>query len=151
MTKPSPWTAQRIELLKSIYLLGSNSWVALRINQETGSSFTRDAIIGKIWRDKLDQTGRVTIKPGKATAGPRKPHVKVWKPKSTIPTPQPVDVSRETQPLNLTIQELNDHHCRFPYGNSAPFLFCGQPTVGEGAWCRYHCTVVYNQRLGEGY
>lgn len=65
-----------------------------------------------------------------------------WRP---MPKPQTAQVAIEQPltnhaPLSLDLQlyDLTNHTCRFPHGDSSPFLFCGHPTEGESSYCSFH-------------
>lgn len=45
----------------------------------------------------------------------------------------------------VTFEQLETHHCRFPYGEprSPDFRFCGKPRWEKHAYCEEHCAVVF--------
>lgn len=49
----------------------------------------------------------------------------------------------DLDPLHLTLAELKDGNCRFPFGEDpAAMTFCGHPTVSGRSWCPKHFAVV---------
>jgi GcrA cell cycle regulator len=47
------------------------------------------------------------------------------------------------QPRNLTLMQLQHGDCRWPFGDEAPFLFCGNPVQTGTSWCPMHRKMVY--------
>jgi GcrA cell cycle regulator len=47
----------------------------------------------------------------------------------------------------LTLVEITEQTCKFPYGDplSEDFHFCGHDVDGESPYCKYHGKVVYQQ------
>lgn len=51
------WADERVALMKKLYLEGlSASQIAKRLNETYGSNYSRSAVTGKIWREKLNRT-----------------------------------------------------------------------------------------------
>lgn len=84
--------------------------------RDEGYDITRNSIIGKAKR--LGLTLPFVHPPRKPTAI------------------KPAAVSPAGPPLNLSLNDLEPHHCRWPYGDG-PFVFCGHPK-DEGSYCAYH-------------
>jgi hypothetical protein len=63
--------------------------------------------------------------------------------------PKPVTVARieeqTSEPRLVTIFELEHGECRWPFGDEAPFLFCGLPVHKQSSWCRKHHKMVYQR------
>ncbi len=51
----------------------------------------------------------------------------------------------ETQkPLHLTLQDLEPGQCRFPFGDAAPYTFCGCPVHADGKpYCAEHHALTH--------
>lgn len=50
----------------------------------------------------------------------------------------------------LHMQDLEKHHCRYPYGDKLPYTFCGQPKCEHSkAYCAYHraITIVIPRKI----
>jgi hypothetical protein len=70
--------------------------------------------------------------------------VKVKAPPKPKPAPPIAPVEEQTsEPRLVTIFELGHGECRWPFGDEAPFLFCGLPVHKESSWCRKHHKMVY--------
>jgi hypothetical protein len=54
------------------------------------------------------------------------------------PKPKP----KEVQPVSLA--ELERHHCRWPLGERAPYLFCAHPIEEGTPYCPAHCRASYS-------
>lgn len=145
----SDWTEDRLALLKSLCAEKLTcAKIAERINFETGSSFSRNACIGKITRSGFDQsfksisgrpkTKRVRVgnidvnimRRLKAVRGPDLPQE----------TPQPVEF------LGLTFGQLDNSRkqCRYPRGET-PYLFCGQPVQEGSSYCPTCHRIAYHK------
>ena len=135
------WTDDRIEILKQIYLSGSRAWVTHQINQQTGSKFSRNAIIGKIGRlglaikkpaipiQKHKTNGVANINFRKRLRAPAVP-LSVQEP---LPSPLPF--------LSISLMDLTDSDCRYPQGD--PVFYCGQPKLKASSYCTFHHRVCY--------
>ncbi len=137
--KPSPWTDERIDLLRDLYQHGSIAWVARQLNQRTGSTFNRNAVIGKMTRLNLHRTPvesqRATRIRNKKAKAPKI----VWKPPAVAaPLPLPKPQEPPLPFLGLSLFDLKDNQCRYPEGDG-PFFFCAQPTVDDNTpYCLFH-------------
>jgi GcrA cell cycle regulator len=51
---------------------------------------------------------------------------------------------------SISFHDLKAHHCRFPFGQRAPFLFCGEPRASNSSYCAEHRRLCYpaSQVLG---
>jgi GcrA cell cycle regulator len=137
MTK-SEWTEELTE--KALRLWDeelSASQIAAKLNEDDGTHFTRNAVVGRLHRLKAPKRGPAKDKPqGKAA--------RHWQPKivSEPFVPQMV----EPTPRRLTLLELTDSTCKFECSGSeviSEFMFCGDPTVDGLPYCRAHCRIAY--------
>jgi GcrA cell cycle regulator len=141
LTIHSGWTAERIELLRTLFASGlSSREIALEIG------VSRNAVIGKISRLKLN-TGE-----GRRSAAKGEP--KVRRPVSQRSTMRAL---RAEQPQSLiegmpipdshrcSLLELTDQTCRWPIGNptDAEFWFCGNEPVEGLPYCVGHARIAY--------
>lgn len=102
--------------IKTAWIAGDSAQI---IADRLGIS--RCSAIGHVWRMKLEPRQVKTVKP--------KP-IPVPKPKPIPSQPLPEPVS-----LNLSMMELNDTVCRWPYGDR-DYTFCGQPA--DKVYCSFH-------------
>lgn len=139
----STWTEQQNQLLTKLHAEGySFSLIAININRETGSRFSRNACIGRAQRlglmrqlPRLSKRNHVNRLP---MGGRRIPNeLRLWSKQRTAPKPiMPV------QPhafLGISFLNLKEGQCRYPFGE--PMLFCGQPTIEDSSYCA-HCHAV---------
>jgi GcrA cell cycle regulator len=125
------WSDEQIVLLREICLQGSCSETARAINAKTGSRFSRNAIIGKIHRMRLQAMPR---KGGRRT-GPQAPRKrKVRRMQIELFAEPIVEAPQPTEFLGVTFLELKSGQCHYPRGDS-DFLFCGQPVKAESSYC----------------
>lgn len=154
------WNEKRLRLLRKGRADGlSNSKIAEIINAKTGSSFTRNACIGKALR-----IGLVTHSP-RALVLQRKQPRRAQRRDTNFRRPvepAPVDfrslkevesAAPPTEFLGIRFADLKQHHCRYPRGgnNGEPILYCGQPKIEHSAYCaachtRCHSGHIYIRR-----
>ena len=146
---PKIWTDERNRLLVEFQATLSRSLLAERINERTGSNFTRNAVIGRLKRVGLcepAQLGQVKLVKSSAnhayrgSLGPivQKINKEAKQPKLT-PVPfvcQPVEV----EPLHLALIDLESDQCRQPYG-TGPYTFCGHAKRPGSSYCWAHSAV----------
>lgn len=149
----NPWSDERLALLRLYLPKNSAAQTAAFINKETGSAFSRNAVIGK--------AGRIGLKghiahPNKA---PRKPRKTNWlrpyriaqkNAQATTPRSQEAIVQHVAPSIEhqKTIDQLGNCDCRWILGdvNGAATLYCGVPEADliEGySFCGFHSRLVY--------
>jgi hypothetical protein len=142
------WTDARVARLEILFFEGhSSSTIALVINREFGSTYSRCAIIGKLHRCGLKAQGHeerlanqlrksyMSVRTGgrvPSRAEPRKKAVQMPKIKLAI-----------DPALALNIAELVMGRCHFPYGDKHPFQYCGRPSLELRSFCEGHCAEVF--------
>lgn len=160
-SSPSPWTAERIELMRRLRFVEGLS--AARIAAAlslTGHTFTRNSVIAKC--DRLGWTGQVTakqraqrysqqaklatnIRDGRAPK-PRKP--KAPKPAAEKIEPKPVrEIGAPRGAWNLRFDETRHHvHCQRFVGDEsgARGLVCGRDVKPGKPWCAECLGAVYD-------
>jgi GcrA cell cycle regulator len=133
--------------------------LAVQINVDFGTSYSRNAVIGKLARLGLVAKNR----PGKSTVGKchtpreRKPRVRIIRSNGNS-TRQRVIESAESEPimlrlaavvpLNISLDELHGDVCHYPYGDVPPFAYCGHATLGAGPYCDLHHELCHKPALG---
>lgn len=50
-------------------------------------------------------------------------------------------------PLLLPLDELPYDGCRYPYGDSGNYIFCGNPKAPTGPYCQPHAALAYLDRV----
>jgi GcrA cell cycle regulator len=143
----SGWSEERIEILRKEWAAGSS---AAEVVEILGGVFTRNAVLGKVWRLGLADTH-----PSKPRTPP-KPRVRIRKPKVSIYAARWGAVDQDTKeptlpefdavvpdPRNLSFEDLGTAHCRYPFGDAAPYLYCGHQRYEDLPYCAAHCRVCY--------
>lgn len=133
----SAWTPERDARLQA--LCAERRYSAIEIGTIMGCS--RGSVIGRAGR-----LGFPLLTREQATRkryGPVQPRVPKSKP--VVPAPIKADAA-ESPSLNLTMEELNDTVCRFPFGENPPFLYCGQPVDKPSPYCIKHHNATRDPR-----
>jgi GcrA cell cycle regulator len=133
------WTAERIELLKSLHASGCSS---REIALEIGVS--RNAVIGKISRLKLN-TGNARRLAGKSDPKVRRPG------QQSIMKALRAEAHSAAEGLPIpdghrcSLLELTEHTCRWPISNATDveFWFCGNEPVEGLPYCAGHARIAY--------
>lgn len=131
------WTADHDAFLRARLLENmSMAAAAAALNAEFGTAYSRNACIGRAGRQNMDRNNAMGPLRRKLTAEKPKPQrVRVIVPKE--PTPEMTALRCvEVEPLHVELVDLQDEHCRWPYGEG-PFTFCGNP-VCLGTYCGPH-------------
>jgi hypothetical protein len=143
------WSDDMIAFAIKTFKAGySMSQVTSELNKAFGTSFTRNALIGKLHRSGIGENDRL-IRPKEG----RLPKPKADKAKARmrfVPSlplaPQLKEVASETaSEFWCDIAELNTNRCKWPHGNVMPYKFCGANVEGKGSWCSYHHKIVYDR------
>ena len=119
--------------------------------------FTRNSCCGMGYRMGVSSGLKCPERPRKPAAErkPRKPRPK--------PAPQPLSADRpraavslpphfpplrcaDVEPRNITLFELTNETCRYPNGDRAPFLFCGNPVWTGCVYCGSHAMICFQER-----
>ncbi|MBW8282500.1 MAG: GcrA family cell cycle regulator [Rhizobium sp.] len=144
------WTDENTELLRELWREGfSAAEIAKRIG-----GVSRNAVIGKVHRLKLDvhpnaplvEGNRHPAAPKRISSNKGNRHIKLNKSVNPHPVeerPAPIPAPRL---LELSLLELENHNCRWPAGDRAPFTFCGHRVDDGEVYCTYHCRVAYVPR-----
>ncbi len=131
----SQWSDDdRVDLLKRLWAAG---WSASKISREMDC--TRSAVLGKVNRLGLigTRSREATAKNNKA---PRPLASRaLMNPPYRPPPVRPLPPTPPNAPTSLDIMfsDLRKNQCKFAYGTSHPYLFCGHDTYG-GSWCPFH-------------
>jgi GcrA cell cycle regulator len=134
-----PWTQEQIGLLRKFYNEGrSFSIIADMINGATGSSFTRNAVIGRANR-LGDLSPRVR---GRAPSISR---IRRARTPSLVPVTPPPPKPVRGDFLHIPFLELEPNHCRFPQGEGLTATYCGQPKKEGSAYCAYCHSICYGR------
>lgn len=135
------WPDDHVAALKKHFASGlSFAQIAAKVNAECGSKYTRNACIGKAKRIGLSQAEKPKPQPRREK---REPMVQVRKP-SRVPKIAPEEIELRVAnivPHNISIYELTDATCKWPYGSAAPYEFCGCKTYPGFPYCAEHAAL----------
>ena len=124
------WTDERLALLKEHYETApSMKAVAEIINNQTGSNFTKNAIIGKAHRMVGYQSPRRDNRLPIVKPQPRLRFVS-----RTVSESHKLHAESLAVFLGIPFMELHQKDCRYPRGEGDEILFCGQPQE-RGSYC----------------
>lgn len=132
------WTVARIALLLKLDAENvlSRTQIAMRLHDETGSRFTRNAVIGKLARLGAPMKGKIPARSRPMRSHPpRAERMRTYIPR---PPPQPAPAS-----LGLSLISLDNETCKYPTNpENEPFAFCGHPTYAR-SFCAAHFGICY--------
>jgi GcrA cell cycle regulator len=146
-------------MLASQIMDGSSFAIAAaEINDKFGTSFTRNAAIGRAHRLGLCQAKFVPKREPTRSAKPaptvKRRATRVVRPNGNsdmrqvleCPEPEPLRCV-EVVPLNMDILDLAHDGCRYPYGDG-PFTFCGHPQISGSSYCGPHWALTNARSRG---
>lgn len=160
-----PWSPPVVNALLRMVKTGfSSGQIAQRLNQDFGLSISRNAVIGKALRLKVQLKGKGRVYSSRHRADgapkPRPPKSFPAKPRKprTYKMPHPIwslppdDKDLETYSLRLRYDDLLNSRritqCRFMHGPDRYEVYCGNPTVAGSAWCERCFRRVYRGPAG---
>lgn len=144
------WTDERCDTLRKLWAEGLS---CSQIAGELGG-MTRNAVIGKVGRLGLTRR-RMGVNPIAAAARALKPRSVIRNPlglngrKSRLKPPIEFDAATDLPPDTpanpVTLLDLQEHHCRWPFGDpqTRDFVFCGADKVDGHSYCARHCRLSY--------
>jgi GcrA cell cycle regulator len=144
------WTEERVTLLRQLWATEANAAVIAR---QLGAA-SKNAVIGKAHRLLLSARQSSTRGRPVRTVERRQPkpagltqfnRYMASKGPDDRPMGGPrVQVFQTPAADRKLLADLEPHHCRFPFGDSAPYTFCGHGTVPGLSYCEAHaraCTI----------
>lgn len=146
MVAPSAiWPAEHETALRALVLAGagSHSIMAQLLNEQFGTSYSRNALIGKVSRMGLRITETAHPVRKKQSANPerrrrnREPIARAEPVKIDLPALRCVEVT----PKNVSLTDLSPDGCRWPYGEGAGITFCDHPQLGVSSYCGPHLAL----------
>lgn len=148
MTKDVDWTSERLFRLRQLHDQGlSFSKIARAMNADFNLALTPNACIGKARRANFPMRYKPPPAPKAYKRAPPKPKMITIKPKLPPPPPpgtfREVDLGRQEKG-RLDIYQLTDQTCRWSYGASPPYTYCGDETHNGTPFCRDHAARVYD-------
>jgi len=144
MTRRDAWPDAMIARLRELHANDDMSFAAIAdaLNREFHTKLTKNSCIGKARRLALTMRAHTNPPPRKPKRHtpppkPRPPVIPAWK---VDPVPALPAASGR-----LTIYQLRQNTCRYPFGEQMPYSYCGNTTGLSSSWCPYHKGVVYTR------
>ena len=109
----------------------SYAQIAIELNEEFGTNFSRNAACGKGFRLQVTAPKKIKV--------PRKKRERT-RLKTVKPLPRIEEIRlrcAEIEPRHLTLYQLELGDCRYPFGDG-PFTFCGRPIMDGKSYCEEH-------------
>ena len=136
------WTDDMIDDLKRMHADGySASQVAAKFG------VTRNAICGKWHRLGLKKQSEQRAEPkpvqkrSRSEDGATGGLVRKLQVQRDVKRPEPAESDDQIATAGtVSLADLRSHHCRYPFGRSAPFMFCGAPAT-RGSYCAEHFDI----------
>lgn len=135
----SVWeTPGLMKALRGFAALGVHSAAELTLlmNERFSLELSRNAIMGKCWREGIplrEKRGTIPCRTRTITRRPPPPKAELIKRSALLQCDEP-------EPRG----DVADG-CRWLHGPAEDRLFCGAPTVRWGiSWCHHHCARVWN-------
>jgi GcrA cell cycle regulator len=151
------WTDEQVERLRSLCgspQCGTSAWIARQMNDEFGTTYTRNAIIGKMGRCEISAPRPLSATKEKKIKKARKPKFNFAKPAQVVIEDSPAIMPTEF-PNKCSLLELTNESCRFPVGDplTPDFFFCGQPEADllkQMPYCKAHSRAAVTYRHSTG-
>jgi GcrA cell cycle regulator len=154
----SPWTDERIELVKTLWSQGVS---ARRIARELGDDISRSAVLGKVHRLGIVQTSpnsgarrsesknaRLAARRERDVAGElpgSQPGLPAWVRDAEPYIDNPLVDADIPASQRRVLLELSGRACRWPVGDPShsDFFFCGAEAFQGKPYCVAHCARAY--------
>lgn len=141
------WHQENVDRLRAL----ANSGLKLsatKIGRELGGA-TKNSVISAARRFGI-QLGRTRgSSPASASAAPRKKpsaHSRARLSDPIVKAPdKPLPKFKAVGHGRIEIADLKEHHCRYPFGERGPYLFCGEAKLEGQSYCQAHfakCTAA---------
>ena len=145
-----PWSESNILLLQDFVAKGlSASQIAKELGSATAFYCSRNAVVGKVHRLglKLEKSHAkyARARPRKQRRTKMTIEVKPKKVSLKEIAPQLVALP-EPKGSEVTFDELERHHCRWPKeGVGLELRYCGATALDPHSYCLHHCLRAYQQ------
>jgi hypothetical protein len=132
---PIEWTEAMFEMLINLANDEENftyDVIAVKMSDTFGVNFTKGSVIGKGRRLGIPQRPPKLRKPRKA--------------RTLEMGPIPPRIPRAKKGEQVTIYQLREGMCKWPFGSDPPYLYCGCPVKNAGgSWCPEHRKIVHGK------
>lgn len=152
------WAPQHCDALRQFVTAGlSFAEAACALNEKFGTAFTRSAVIGRAKRMKLAVRARPEAGP-RFTPPPQTKAPQLQSREGAAGAPGPAPPPSEPvklrcvgiQPRLVSLAELADSDCRYPYGGDKEgeaITFCGHPRFRGTSYCVPHFHLTRGPRI----
>lgn len=150
--QPTPWTPDTIEKLRTLVaeMAAANGKIRIR-DIADALHLNKNQVIGKLQRLRQRDGSIPNLRIPALWARPEgNRHRRKVRHVRRIPPVPPIPEPPQLEPPaigTVTLLELRDCMCRWPYGEAAPYLFCGAPAERGWSYCPWHVRIA---RGGQG-
>lgn len=144
------WTDEGIAEVAMKYKNGSSNGVLAAEYKTTVGSIA--GLINRARKKNLLPPSKINRKPKLVVVKKRPTPVMVQrinKVRYTMPihptTTKKVRLKIIDSPTAVTLEELRDHHCKYPIGDpkQSDFRYCGKARIEPAPYCQEHCSLSY--------
>src|SRR5580765_1624401 len=135
----TPGLTARLKELHAAPQLYSNTEIARMLSREFEIAITRNSVIGKCARLGL------SYRLGARKGGGSRPGRERPRPAVIIgpPLPPPTPVRRIRSSGSVTLIELRDGDCHWPFGDGPSCTFCGEICLPDRPYCPEHFRMAH--------
>jgi hypothetical protein len=124
----------------------SHGKIAAALSAEFGCRVTRNAVIGKVARDRIARPERRIGNEAKTRNDRPKRRKVTWLDEVLPPRRKPLATSPLATADPITLMDLRPHHCRWPLGEPSDMLYCGAGRLEPHPYCAGHAAIAYERR-----
>jgi GcrA cell cycle regulator len=152
------WPLEHDVALQALLTNGfSRACAAEEINKKFGTTYTRDAVIGRSWRKGFQSARCKDFKAPLTMAKikKRQPHHRPVRddrqpfkqPPAQAAAPMPIACAEVCEPRRISLIELTDETCRWPIGmpGTDDFCFCGSRPAEGSPYCAGHSRLAFRE------
>ncbi len=156
MTARFKWPEEHTQALKDYVALElSYAEIEIAINEKFGTSYTRNALIGRAGRIGISNTDRTKIGIRKSKGGEHRAilriramngnsnHLRIHRTTASAEARKLRCIEIIPRNIVLMDDDFKDGVCKYPYGDGPIFTFCGHPSQKGSRYCVPHHHVVY--------
>lgn len=137
----TPWTPETVaKMLK----LRREGYSARQIAKQLSPWITKNAVLGRLHRMRIRFRNSKAGESLTIADGLRQRSIDARKPPRRYLRKAPTAFV-ESSPVPataVTFADLEDHHCKYPYGEGSSLKFCGAP-VTKRSYCEHHHKKCY--------
>lgn len=138
----TPWTKETVEKMLKLRREG---YSARQIAKQLSPWITRNAVLGRLHRMRVRFRNSKAGESQTIADGLRQRSIDGRKPPKRFLRRAPT-VHLESSPVPptaVTFADLEEHHCKYPYGSGSSLKFCGAPATKK-SYCDTHHKKCYH-------